>query len=487
MGIVLNESYKNTLTLLVAILIGAINTLFLYVYFLDIAYYGLVTFVLSTAFILKPFVALGVNYSIVKFFSAFKDKENKDKFLSLVLLLPLLVIVPAGILGVFFYEYISNLLSAKNLLVRDYTYLIFLMAIANAYFEVFYAWAKVHLKSFFGNFLKELFVRLWASILLIAVYFKFIDSHQFILCLVGAYFLQTLLMMSFAFRLYRPIFSFSLPNNFTEVIKYSLYIILAGSAATILIDIDKFMIPQKEMIEQVSFYAVAVYIGSVIEIPGRAMSQIVQPLTARALNNNKSDEVLELYQKSSINLIVASGLLFVLVNSNIDSLYKLLPKEYTHGVWVVFFISIAKMYHMFLGNNGAIISNSKYYKVLLPYGVLMAAMVIILNNILIDKLGINGAALATLIVVMVFNTVKLFYVKAKFFIQPTTAKTWITLCFIAILTFIGWFIDFNFHPILNILLETALLSVVYVFLLIELNVSSDITRLYQQLLLKFKK
>ncbi len=487
MGIVLKESYKNTFTLLIAILIGAINTLFLYVYFLDTQYYGLVTFVLSTAFILKPIIAIGVNYSIIKFFSSLKDKSNKDKFLSTALWFPLVMVVPIGVFGSLFYEKTSILISSKNPLVKDYIYLIFLVAIANAYFEIFYAWAKVHLKSVFGNVLKELFVRVMASILLVAVYFKIIDSHQFVLCLTAAYFLQTLIMMVFAFKLYKPVFSFGLPDNFKDVVKYSAYIILAGSAATILLDIDKFMIPQKEVIAQVAFYAVAVYIGSVVEIPGRAMSQIVQPLTAKALNENNHEKVLSLYQKTSINLIIASGFIFMLVNANISSLYQLLPSDYTGGVWVVFMISTAKLYHMILGNNGAIISNSKYYKILLPYGVGMAFMVIILNNWLIENIGINGAALSTLLVVLVFNTIKLMYVKSKFKIQPTTSKTWITLLLILFLTIVGVCVQFNFHPVVNIIVESTLLSVLYLFVMIKFKLSTDISLLYLQMISKLKR
>lgn len=487
MGIVLKESYRNTLTLLVAILVGAINTLFLYVYFLNDKYYGLVTFLLSTAFIIKPLMALGVNHSIVKFFSSFKNKEEVDKFLSSALWFPLLMIVPLGLGCAYFYDIISDKLSEEDPLIKNYTYLIFLVALFTAYFEIFYAWSKVQLKSIFGNVLKELFVRLSVTVLLFAIFFKWINAHQFMLCLMGAYFLQMLIMMFFAFKTYKPRFSFSVPSNFNEIVKYNLYIILAGSAATILLDIDKFMIPQKGAIEQAAYYAVAVYIGSVVEIPGRAMSQIIQPLTAKAINEKNDAEVLELYQKSSINLLLTSGLIFIIVNANLATLYEFLPQKYTGGIWVVLMISIAKLYHMFLGNNGAIITNSKYYKILLPYGVAMALSVILLNNWLIDVFGIDGAALATLVVVMVFNTVKLFYVKRKFKIQPTTSNTWITLLMILFLGTIGLFLNFQFHPIINILLESFLLGGVYIFILLRFELSKDVTELYDQLLVKLKK
>ena len=100
-----------------------------------------------------------------------------------------------------------------------------------------------------------------------------------------------------------PKIKFSLPSNIKSILTYSFFIFLAGSAASILIDIDKFMIPQKEVISQTAFYAVAVFIATVVEIPGRAMFQIINPLVAKALNENDTKELSNLYTKSSINSV----------------------------------------------------------------------------------------------------------------------------------------------------------------------------------------
>ena len=75
-----------------------------------------------------------------------------------------------------------------------------------------------------------------------------------------------------------------------------MYILLAGSAASLLIDIDKYMIPQKEAISQTAYYAVAVFIATVVEIPGRAMFQILNPMVAKAINDNDSLKLNDLYQ-----------------------------------------------------------------------------------------------------------------------------------------------------------------------------------------------
>ena len=80
-------------------------------------------------------------------------------------------------------------------------------------------------------------------------------------------------------------------------------IIIAGSIANIILEIDKFMIGEFIEIENVAYYGVAIYIASVISVPSRSMYQITNPITAKLLNENNLKGLKELYQKSSLNLI----------------------------------------------------------------------------------------------------------------------------------------------------------------------------------------
>lgn len=485
MGIVFKQSSINTVIIFIAFAIGGINTLFLYTNFLTPERYGLVVFLLSAANLLMPLTAFGVQYTIVKFFSSYQTKLDKDRFLSMAMILPLFIAIPVGFLVVVFYEKISIFLSAENSMIKDYTYIIYLVALATAYFEVFYAWAKVQMQSTFGNAIRELFSRIMIMILLILISLDVIDGHEFILYLTVLYFLRMFIMMFYAFKLYTPKFTFSFPENIREIISYSAYIILAGSAGAILLDIDKVMLPQKEAIELAAFYTVAVFIASVVEAPGRAMLQIVQPLTAKAINEKNSIEIASLYKRSSVNLFIVCGLFFILINCNVEELYKIVGKpEYSKGIFIVLMISIAKLYNMFLGNNGAIISNSKYYKILLPYGIAMAISVTYLNITLIDLFNMNGAALSTLLVILVFNTIKIFYVKKKFKILPFTNKSWLVLVVIIFFFLTFYFWNFNSNPILNIVFKSTLITISYVFIIFKLNLSSQINAMINKLLYK---
>jgi len=492
MGIVLKQSFKNTIFIYLGFLVGGINTLFLYTRFLEDTYYGLVTFLLATSNLLMPLIAFGINHTIIKFFSSYFTKKEQDKFLSSVLFLPLLISIPLGFLGVEFYEQLSNYLSVENPIIKEYTFVIYLVAFTCAYFEIFYAWAKVQLHSVFGNILKELWNRVVVMLLLFAVYFGWITKPEFIYYLTGFYFLRMFVMMIYAFRLYFPKLTFSLPENFNEIIRYSFYIILAGSAGAIILDIDKFMIPGKEEISKAAFYSVAVFIGSFIEAPSRAMLNILQPLTSKTLNEDNLHEVGSLYKKSSINLLLISGFFFVLINANVHQLFNLLPESYAGGELVVFMISFLKMYNGFLGNNGAIINNSKFYKITLPISLTMAFSVYFLNKLFYYELdlGTDGLALATLIVIFFANTFKLYFVKKKFLITPFTDKT--LKMFLIIM---GLYLGFNFwdfpiadvyffklpiHPAINIALKSLLIIPIYLFLVIKLNISPEIKNLTQR-------
>lgn len=483
MGIVLKQSSRNTLIIFVAFAIGGINTLFLYTQFLTDSYYGLVVFLLSAANLLMPLTAFGIQYTIVKFFASYTTKIERDKFLSSAIILPLFIALPIGFLGNVFYEQISIFLSSKNSMIKDYTFVIYLVAIATAYFEIFYAWSKVHLQSVFGNGIKELYHRVSTMVLLCLIWLEFINVEQFIWLMTASYFLRMLLMIWYALKLYTPKFTLQLPENYKEIFKYSLYIILAGSASAILLDIDKVMLPQKEAIEFTAYYTVGVFIASVIEAPGRAMSQILQPLTSKAIHEDNINELKKLYKKSSINLLLVCGLFFLLINLNITELYQLLPEKYSGGVFIVLMISVAKLYIMFLGNNGAIISNSKYYKVLLPYGIAMALSVAYLNVWLIDLYGMNGAALSTLLVILVFNTIKIWYVKIKFDMLPFTKKSFVLMILIVSFYTLFIFWNFDFHPIINIGLKSGIIIICYLLIVYKLKISTDIN----QLILKFIK
>ncbi|WP_417870957.1 polysaccharide biosynthesis C-terminal domain-containing protein [Winogradskyella sp.] len=476
MGIVLNQSFKNTVSTYAGFGIGAINTLFLYTNFLTDKYYGLVAFLLSAANIMMPFMAFGVHNAIIKYYSTFKTKNGINSFLTLMLFLPFVFIIPAFFIGLFSYEGISNLLSNENNIAGNYLWHIFVLAIAMAYFEIFFAWSKVQLKTVFGNLMKEIFHRVATMMLLFLVYLDWLSAEQFIIALVVVYVVRMLIMKFYAYSVRFPKLRFETVTGFSSIIKYALLMIVAGSVAMLILDIDKFMIGlMLENIEQVAYYSVAIFIATVIAVPQRSMHQIMMPLTAKYLNDKDMSSLEDLYKRSSISLLVVSGFIFLLIILNINELYKILPEEFTGGLFVVLIVSLAKLYDNSLGNNNAILFNSDYYKMVLFFGVLLAVLAIVLNFIFIPIYGIEGSAFATFLAIMVYNTIKIVFVRQKLNVQPFSISTFKTVVLLTLITLAMYFWEFPFHPIINIALKSIVILIVYFWLVLKLNISEDIS------------
>ncbi|MCB0388486.1 lipopolysaccharide biosynthesis protein [Xanthomarina gelatinilytica] len=486
MGVVVNQSIKNTIVTYLGFGIGAINVLFLYTSFLSDEYFGLVSYLLSTANIMMPLMAFGVHNTIVKFYSSFKTKQSQNSFLTLMLFLPLLVIIPFGLIGHFAFSYISSWLAADNKIVVDYVWLIYIAAITFAYFEVFYAWSKVQMQTVFGNFMKEVFHRLCTTLLLLMLNAGYLSVNQFIYSVVGVYALRMLIMKLYAFSLRLPKLKFERIPNVSRILKYTTLIIVAGSVANVILEIDKFMINRYEAIENVAYYGVAIYIATVIGVPYRSMYQIVNPLTAKLLNEKNKIDLKILYQKSSLTLFIISGFIFLMIILNINELYKLINESYVDGLIVVFIIGLTKLSDSLLGNNNAILFNSDYYRMVLVLGVFLAVLTIVLNMVFIPLYGINGAAFATFIAILIYNISKILFVYFKFKILPFSANTIKVVLLLLVCLGVFYFWDFKFHPVLNIALKSLLISMFYGFVVYALHLSDDISILLNKIFRKNK-
>jgi len=486
MGIVLNQSLKNTIITYVGFGIGGINTIYFYPVFLGATYYALANYILSSANVIMPLFAIGMQNTLVKFYSQYETNEERSRFLSFTVLFPLVVIIPIFIIGFYYFDEIVFFLSKKNLIVKKYIWLIPFIGLCMAYFEIFYAWLRVHMHSVFGNFIKEVGLRLFSFFLIVSVYYNWITVEGFVYATAFVYFLALLVTMFYAFHIQKPVFQFTIPDNVKDVLVYTFYIILSGSVANLLLDGDKMILNQYMNIENIAYYSVATYIALVISVPSRAMHQIVYPITAKLMHENKHDEMNILYKKTSINLQVVGGFVMLGIFVNINKLYELVPDEYAGGILVVFMIGLSKYFDLILGNNNAIIFNTKYYRAVLFLGVLLVLLTIALNMIFIPIYGIIGSAFATLLSITLYSLAKLLFVVKRLDLYPFTKQTLYSLALTFVLFLAFYFWDFPFYPIISILFKSVLMTIAYVYLNYKFVISIEINQVMDKIYSKFK-
>ena len=481
MGVVSSQSFKNLISTYAGFAIGALNVLILYPYFLSQEYYGLVTFLLSAANLIWPFLAAGFHNALIRFYSAYETRRDQDTFLSYALIVPLITGTFIGLISWWLYDWILVYFSDKNQLIQPYAWLIVPLGVLNAYFEMFYSWVKVFLKSVFGNLMKEIFHRLAITLLLALLYFDWIQVEDFIYYLSAVYLLRVLVIGLYALQVYSPKFHLRSLPNYRSVLSYSSLILLAGFIAVALFDLDKVMIEYFMPVENVPIYGIAVYIAAVIAVPVKAMNQIAKPLTASYINADKLKPLEDLYQRSSITLLIISGFIFLMIVCNLDQIYAIIPEEYRGGYSIVIWIGLIKVFDNLLGNGGSILYYSDYYKVTLIGGLIIVALAIAFNALLIPLYGILGAGIATFLAFLLYDLLKLILVYKRFGIIPFSVKTFYVIILLSSLYLLFAYWHFGFHPLIDITLKSLIITTLFIFLVMRFQLSDDLTALVRSI------
>jgi O-antigen/teichoic acid export membrane protein len=228
---------------------------------------------------------------------------------------------------------------------------------------------------------------------------------------------------------------------FKEIATYSLFLILGAGTVSLISKIDTIMIESITSNQSfVGIYAIAFAISNIIEVIKMPVVKLSGPIISKKLKQNKLKEVLDIYRKSSINLMIAGVIIFILVWFNIDLLFAIIPNGdiYKEGKYVVFFIGLAKLLDLSLGVNYEIIQNSDYYKWNIFLTPFLAVLAIILNIYFVSKYSYVGAAIATAISIFLYNILRTILVVVKLKLHPfdlnyikTVALIFIpvTLCF----------------------------------------------------------
>jgi O-antigen/teichoic acid export membrane protein len=493
MGLVIRQSIYSTIISYAGVVIGYINLLYLYPKFLTLEQVGLFRTIQDAAILLSPFAQFGLTQSIFRFYPQFvKTKSESHTFITLMTLLAL---AGFAIFFILFKIFETPLLSyfqdnAKEII--QYSSWVLWLTLLLVMIAALEAFSRSLLKTVVPNLIREIVARLLLSVLVLLYFSGWLSFDQFIVGSVIAY-LICLLLLTFYLWIQGEIsiqtdFN-SLPQHkFNELIQYSL-LSFAGMAGMILIGkIDSMMVSALLGLEANAIYTTAFYMATVIEVPRRALSQITMPLISKAFEQNEVTEVAVLYRKTSINQFIIGSLLLIGVWINLDNIFALMPQgeNYALGKWVVIIVGLGKLMDMLFGPSSEIIVLSKYYRFNIVLIILLAALVIIANNIWIPRYGILGAAWGSAFALVMFNGVKYIFIYVKFRIQPFEWATTKVLLIGTITLLINSFIIRIEYTILDIGFRSMIVTLVFSSLIVWTKVSPDANGILRKLISFFK-
>jgi hypothetical protein len=155
---------------------------------------------------------------------------------------------------------------------------------------------------------------------------------------------------------------------------------------------------------------------------------------------------------------------------NIENLLKLLPNDFHDSYNVVKVIAIGALINISTGINTSIIFFSKKYKMGLLFLVVLFISTIIFDVLLIPRIGVIGAAIATALSAILYNLLKYFYVKVKFNLNPFNKNIIKLLMVVLVCLTIDFFIpSFSSIIILDMIFRAIISSAIFIFLIFYLK------------------
>jgi O-antigen/teichoic acid export membrane protein len=466
MGIVKRQGIYNTVLSYVGVVIGFVNILVVQPMFLSTEEIGLVRVLYSFSVLMASLMPLGITNATTRFFPVFRDPENRHGgFFGFMLLFPV-----AGYLllggGIFlFSDFFISEYAAKSPLFAEYFNYVFPLSLAMNLISVFNVYCFAHFRTAVPVLLQDVFTRV-CSILIVSAYFvQLIDLDTLVMCMVGTYGLQLLLLIAYMLRFDRPALRFDRQvltrQKRTEIVQYAFLFSFAALASLGLKQLDVVMLGREVDLALVGVYGVVATIPAVIEGPIVALEKILSATMSDAIQHRRWDEVRRMYALSSRYLLLIGGLFFLGINLNVHDLISLLPEAFAAGRNVVYILSAGVLFNMATGSNTSVLFYSEHYRA----GLVMLFGLIVLafgtNLLLIPMFGLEGAALATVASMLLYNLMKFGYIWKRMDMQPFDGRT-VRNALLILLCLLIFFLPMgDGSAVVRIVLRSALISAVY--------------------------
>lgn len=485
MGIVIRQSIKATIVNYVGAFIGFITTMFVVTKFLKPEEIGLTKVIYEAAFFIASLAQLGTSASAMRFFPYFKNPEKKHNgFFFYLMLMP--AIGSIIFLGLFFLlrEPIVAFFAQKSPLFVEYSSWVEPLTLFLLFWSVLEVYSNLLMRIVVPKFIREIVVR----VMLLAVYllyaFQLLDLTGMVMgfvCVYGMAMLCTFVYVSHIGTVsMRHTFAFIDRDLRKKILHYTLFLIIGALGGNVIAQLDLFMVSSEMGLNYAGVYTVAFYIAAVIEMPARSILAISSPLAASALKEGNFVKANALYKKVALHQLIAGSSLFLLIWINIDNIFNIIPNGgvYETGKWVVFFIGLSKLVAITLNFGGTLISFSRYYYWGLYFTFFLTALTVYTNYLLIPRLGITGAAVASFITCLISYSWQQCIVLRKVKGNPYDVAMLKQVGLVILLFGVDYFLPvWEVSPILDGCYRTFIIGILWLLLIYCLQVSEELNQL----------
>jgi O-antigen/teichoic acid export membrane protein len=417
----LKEIAKKSLYVLLIRILG-VSVLFGFTLFLtnffpaeDVGKYDFVRSVLN---IVGGIALLGTNQSIIYYSGMLEAKNNLAsikplyyKMLKLIILSSLLILLTFNF--AFSEEFISMVFKksdAYNLILKTFFALIF-FTVTMLNIDTIRALQKTVISELFRNIFR------YVPVLLGAILIYILEKTQLIVdvYLIG-FLILCFMSTAYAFCLLRKK-RFNKPPSFfftyKEIFLASYPMAISAIAYFIMQGIDVLILTIYSSFESVAYYSVAVKLSTLTALSLLSVNIVVAPKIAEIYEKRKTDELQLLIKKSTRLIFVISIFLLSFIFLFSEHILSLFGPNYIVASAPLVILLSAQLYNSLSGPSAIYLNMTGKQRALNLILIIGLLTNIFLNLYLIPNYGMNGAAIATLVSLVLWNSMAAIYIYFK--------------------------------------------------------------------------
>lgn len=394
--------------------------------------YALTGIFIAVGNLMFAFSNLGMISVVYKFYPYYNENlpKRKNDLLTWALIVSLIGFCFVLLAGVLFKDLVIRKFGANSPEFVQYYFWVFPFGFSLLLFSIFEVFAWNIRKSIFTTFLRELLFRLLTTILIFLLSYKLINSFDTFIKIYaityGVVAAALLIYLTWKKEFFLTFVISRVTKKFyKKIISLASLIYFGGTILMIAQFIDTLVIMSVVGTNAVAIFALGSVVAGLVQAPQRGAIAASIPILSKAWKDKDYDKINLIYQRSGINLLIASLGIFLVIWLNYADAVKTfnLKPDYLQSQWIFFFLGMARIIDLGTGVNAQIIGTSVFWRFDLLSGIVLFILITPLSYILVKHFGVIGAGYSNVISFTVYNIIRIIFLQRKFKMHPFSRKT----------------------------------------------------------------
>lgn len=491
------QSIISSLVIYAGFGIGLLNTFFFTKQGLFTeAQYGLTGSFIAISTMMMAFATLAMPSYIFKFYHYYNDHlpPRRNDMITWALLVSSIGFVFVMVAGSVFKHLIIRKFGEHAPELLTYYYWIFPMGLGLTVYTVLEAYAWSLHKSVFTNFLKEMQWRFFTTVLIVLFILKVIPDYSLFIKLYAFGYpliaLTLFLYLLFTGHIHLTFRISKVTRRFlSKILKLCSFVYAGVLILNISQVFDSLVLASLSGLSVLAVYSLGQLMTSIIQAPQRGIISASISHLSKGWKEKNMELIQRVYQRSSLNLLIFATGIFLLIWLNFTDAvltFNLQP-AYLQAANVFFIIGLSRLVDMGTGVNAQIIATSTYWRFELVSGVVLLVFMLPLTYILTKTYGVTGPAIANLISMTIYNTIRIIFLWKKFRLFPFTMASLYALLWAGLSYVVCYFPFAHMHGFTALVLRSAAFITVYGAGVIGFRLSPDIMPVWETILKRLGK